>query len=93
MDELTELFGNIRKELAIKVRNADELVAAIAQTLNEPLVSGGTHTLVDVRNNADHPSADDGVDWVKYTIELKRTLGEPPRRLLHLVCAEFAPIL
>ena len=93
MDELTELFRNIRNELAIKVRNADELVAAIAQTLNEPLVSGGTHTLVDVRNNADHPSADDGVDWVKYTIELKRTLGEPPRRLLHLVCADFAPIL
>lgn len=93
MDELTELFKTIRRELAVKVPNADELVATIAQTLNEPLVSGGTHTLVDVRNNADHPSADASVDWVKYTIELKRTLGEPPRRLLHLVCADFSPIL
>lgn len=90
MDRCTQVFQDIRSEAEHIDDTHSDKVGRLATLLKGPLAEEAPKeaTLVRLRNAAAHPRSDPTEDWQQFIVWLKQALGEPPRRILHLVAVE-----
>lgn len=87
MNTCTDLFQWIRRELDGCYPWFREKVAAVAHTLDQPLLGRSSESvrLTEARNLAAHPREDSSVEWRELVDRLKAMLGAPPAELLKTI--------
>ena len=93
MDECTDLFKNLRSKLCTTSPGYGNKIKILLNYLEERNIFNEEHPDInDLRNASAHPGKEKEYDWNQHFLWLKAALGEPPKRILHLIVVNLRAV-
>jgi len=93
MDECTDLFKDIRSKLWATSPDYGKKIKTLLKYLEDRNVTNGERPDInELRNASAHPGKEKEYDWNQHSVWLKTALGEPPKKILHLIVVDLRTI-
>jgi len=93
MDECTDLFKDIRSKLWTTSPDYGRKIKTLLKYLEDRnVINGERPNINELRNASAHPGKEKEYDWNQHSVWLKTALGEPPKKILHLIVVDLRTI-